>query len=79
LNGRRPGVLSDVERVLVERVSRKSAREVAGRTENNRWVNFAGPASLIGQFVDVNIVKALPQSLRGRLARVAGTRVAANG
>jgi tRNA-2-methylthio-N6-dimethylallyladenosine synthase len=41
---------------------------MAGRTENNRWVNFPGPASLIGRFVDVVIVKALPQSLRGRIA-----------
>ena len=34
-----------VQRVLVERPSKKDARELAGRTENNRWVNFAGPAS----------------------------------
>ena len=54
--------------MLVERPSKKDASELAGRTENNRWVNFAGPASLIGQFVDVAIVKALPQTLRGRLA-----------
>jgi tRNA-2-methylthio-N6-dimethylallyladenosine synthase len=68
------------QRVLVERPSKKDPRELAGRTENNRWVNFAGPASLIGQFVDVSIVKALPQSLRGRLASVApqDARIAAN-
>jgi tRNA-2-methylthio-N6-dimethylallyladenosine synthase len=55
------------QRVLVQRPSKKDARELAGRTENNRWVNFAGPASLIDRFVDVVITEARPQSLRGRL------------
>ena len=45
-----------------------SANQVAGRTENNRWVNFDADASSIGQFVDVVITEALPNSLRGRLA-----------
>ena len=61
-------MVGSTQRVLVERPSKKDANELAGRTENNRWVNFAGPKSLIGRFVDVSIVKALPQSLRGRLA-----------
>jgi tRNA-2-methylthio-N6-dimethylallyladenosine synthase len=61
-------MVGSVQRVLVERPSKKDATELAGRTENNRWVNFAGPADLIGRFVDVVIVKALPQSLRGRIA-----------
>ncbi|MEM1264246.1 MAG: TRAM domain-containing protein, partial [Pseudomonadota bacterium] len=60
-------MVGGIERVLVERVSKKSAAEVSGRTENMRWVNFEGPASLIGQFVDVRITAALPNSLRGRL------------
>jgi tRNA-2-methylthio-N6-dimethylallyladenosine synthase len=55
------------QRVLVQRPSKKDERELAGRTENNRWVNFAGPASLIDRFVDVVITEARPQSLRGRL------------
>ncbi|MEO1037526.1 MAG: tRNA (N6-isopentenyl adenosine(37)-C2)-methylthiotransferase MiaB [Pseudomonadota bacterium] len=59
-----------VERVLVERVSKKSADELTGRTENMRWVNFKAPTSLIGQFVDVRITAALPNSLRGRLEAV---------
>jgi tRNA-2-methylthio-N6-dimethylallyladenosine synthase len=59
-------MIGRIERVLVERASRKSAREVAGRTENNRWVNFIGDSSLIGRFVDVQITEALPNSLRGR-------------
>src|SRR5687768_9920201 len=56
-----------VQRILVERESKKSARELAGRTENQRWVNFIGPPSLVGQFVDVIITQAMRNSLRGRL------------
>ena len=55
-------------RVLVERHARKDPRQLAGRTENNRVVNFSGPESLIGQFVDLRISEALPNSLRGVLA-----------
>jgi len=55
-----------VERVLVERPSKRNARQLAGRTENNRWVNFDGPASLIDAFADVVITEAMPNSLRGR-------------
>ena len=61
-------MVGSVERVLVEKPSKKSPRELAGRTENNRWVNFAGDPRLIGQFVDVEIAQALANSLRGRLA-----------
>jgi tRNA-2-methylthio-N6-dimethylallyladenosine synthase len=73
-------MVGGVQRVLVQRPSKKDANELAGKTENNRWVNFAGPAELIGRFVDVVIVKALPQSLRGRLvAQSTGdARVAVN-
>jgi len=61
-------MVGSVQRVLVERPSKKNARQLAGRTENNRWVNFDGPSSLIGGFVDVLVTEALPNSLRGRLA-----------
>jgi tRNA-2-methylthio-N6-dimethylallyladenosine synthase len=71
-------MVGSTQRVLVQRPAKKDARELAGRTENGRWVNFAGPPSLIGQFVDVAIVQALPQSLRGRLVSAAPTRLAAN-
>ena len=54
------------QRVLVEGASRKDANELAARTDNNRVVNFAGPARLIGHFVEVEITAALPHSLRGR-------------
>ncbi len=60
------GMVGSVQRVLVERPSRKDARQLAGRTENMRWVNFDGPAVLINQFAEVLITEALPNSLRGR-------------
>ena len=56
-----------VQTVLVEGPSRKNPRELAGRTENNRVVNFPGAAGLIGEMVDVKITRALPNSLRGEL------------
>ncbi len=61
-------MVGSVQRVLVERPSRKDNNQLAGRTENNRVVNFAGPKELIGEFVDLTITEALPNSLRGELA-----------
>lgn len=60
-------MVGTVQRVLVERSARKNAHELAGRTENNRWVNFAGPSHLINQFVDVVITELRAHTLRGRL------------
>jgi len=60
-------MVGTVQRVLIERAARKNAHELAGRTENNRWVNFAGPASLINQFADVAITELRAHTLRGRL------------
>ena len=60
-------MLGTVQRVLVERPSRRDARQLAGRTENGRWVNFDGPAALFNRFTDVVITEAMPNSLRGRL------------
>ncbi len=61
------GMVGTVQRILVERPSRKDANEMSGRTENNRVVNFAGPSRLIGEFVDVRITEAMPNSLRGEV------------
>jgi tRNA-2-methylthio-N6-dimethylallyladenosine synthase len=61
-------MVGTTQRVLVEKLSKKSDSQVSGRTENNRWVNFDGNASLIGHFVEVVVTEALPNSLRGRLA-----------
>ncbi len=63
-------MVGTVQRVLVERVSKKDPAQLAGRTENNRWVNFTAEPSLIGKFVDVRITEALPNSLRGELMTV---------
>ena len=62
-------MVGTTQRVLVEKTSKKSGDQLAGRTENNRWVNFDADASLMGEFVDVVITEALPNSLRGRLTR----------
>ena len=61
-------MVGSVQRVLVERAARRDARQLAGRTDDNRWVNFDGPRSLIGRYADVSITEALANSLRGRLA-----------
>ncbi len=62
-------MLDTEQRILVEGPSKKDLMELRGRTENNRVVNFQGPAELIGQFVDVKIVDVFPNSLRGELLR----------
>jgi tRNA-2-methylthio-N6-dimethylallyladenosine synthase len=64
-------MVGGVQRVLVERGAKKTGHELAGRTENNRWVNFPGPASLLQRFVDVTVTEARPHSLRGRLVSTA--------
>ncbi|MEJ2127653.1 MAG: tRNA (N6-isopentenyl adenosine(37)-C2)-methylthiotransferase MiaB [Woeseiaceae bacterium] len=68
------GMVGTTQRVLVEKTSKKDSSQLAGKTENMRWVNFDADPSCIGQFVDVVITEALPNSLRGRLA---GDRAAA--
>jgi len=60
-------MVGTVQRILVEGPSRKDPNEQMGRTENNRVVNFAGSARLIGHFVDVTITQAMPNSLRGEV------------
>jgi tRNA-2-methylthio-N6-dimethylallyladenosine synthase len=65
-------MVGKVERVLVERVSRKRDDQLSGRTENNRVVNFDADPALIGRFVDVRISEALPNSLRGDIVWVEG-------
>lgn len=60
-------MVGTVQTILVEHPSRKNPQEMAGRTENNRVVNFIGEPALIGQFASVLITEALPNSLRGEL------------
>jgi tRNA-2-methylthio-N6-dimethylallyladenosine synthase len=60
-------MVGSVQRVLVEKPSRKDASQLSGRTANNRVVNFAAHPRLIGHFVEVRITEALPNSLRGEV------------
>ncbi len=60
-------MVGSVQRVLVEKTSTRDAGEFTGRTENMRYVNFAGHARMIGQFVDVLITEVMANSLRGRV------------
>ncbi|MGH8721529.1 MAG: tRNA (N6-isopentenyl adenosine(37)-C2)-methylthiotransferase MiaB, partial [Burkholderiales bacterium] len=60
-------MVGSTQRVLVEKPSRRDPRQLAGRTENMRWVNFDGPSTLVDRFADVWITAAMPNSLRGRL------------
>ncbi|EPS8494984.1 tRNA (N6-isopentenyl adenosine(37)-C2)-methylthiotransferase MiaB [Yersinia enterocolitica] len=62
-------MVGTVQRILVEGTSRKNVMELAGRTENNRVVNFEGTPEMIGKFVDVEIVDVYASSLRGILLR----------
>ena len=60
-------MVGTIQSILVEGQSKKDPDQLRGRTENNRVVNFSGPKNLIGDFVDVEITEALPNSLRGKL------------
>jgi len=63
-------MVGTVQSVLVERASRKDSKQMAGRTENNRVVNFDGAERLIGHFVDVRITQALVNSLQGEFIEI---------
>lgn len=60
-------MVGTVQRVLVEKISRKNESELAGRTDNNRIVNFVGNPRLINQFVEVLITETATHSLRGEI------------
>jgi tRNA-2-methylthio-N6-dimethylallyladenosine synthase len=60
-------LVGTTQRILVEGPARKNPNELMGKTACNRTVNFEGPARLIGQMLDVNIVHAYPHSLRGEV------------
>ena len=64
-------MLGTVQTVLVEKPSTRNPNELMGRTENMRYVNFAGDARMIGQFVDVQITQVMANSLRGRVVMAA--------
>lgn len=59
--------------ILVDGISKKDPGQLQGRTENNRVVNFRhDDDELIGQFVEVFIEDALPNSLRGEFVKALG-------
>ncbi|MFA6972340.1 MAG: tRNA (N6-isopentenyl adenosine(37)-C2)-methylthiotransferase MiaB [Gallionella sp.] len=60
-------MLGSVQRVLVEGISKKDVLEMAGRTDNNRVVNFRGSPGMIGRFVEVSVTEVVRHTLRGEL------------
>jgi tRNA-2-methylthio-N6-dimethylallyladenosine synthase len=62
-------MLGSVQRVLVEGISKKDTLELAGRTDNNRVINFRGSPGMIGRFVEVSVTQVVRHTLRGELAR----------
>ncbi len=63
------------QRILVSGYAKKDPGQLSGRTENNRVVNFrCDNPELIGQFVEVVIEEALPNSLLGSLSAATRTR-----
>ncbi|MBL4566957.1 MAG: tRNA (N6-isopentenyl adenosine(37)-C2)-methylthiotransferase MiaB [Porticoccus sp.] len=62
-------MVNKVETLLVTGISKKDPGQLQGRTENNRVVNFSSTDhTLIGNFTQVTITEALPNSLRGKLS-----------
>lgn len=62
-------MVGTIQGILVEGHARKNPLHLSGRTSNNRVVNFIGGRQLVGEFADVRITQALPNSLRGKLVR----------
>jgi tRNA-2-methylthio-N6-dimethylallyladenosine synthase len=58
-------MVGTLHRDFIERVSKNTANQFCGRTDNNRVDNFAGDPDLTGCFVNVKITEARPHSLRG--------------
>jgi tRNA-2-methylthio-N6-dimethylallyladenosine synthase len=69
-------MVGSVQRVLVEGRSKKDPQQLAGRTENNRMVNFDGDPRLTGEFVDVRITRVMTNSLRGEIVSSTAEKVA---
>ncbi len=60
-------MLGTVQRVLVEGISKKDVQELAGRTDNNRVINFRGSPGMIGRFADIRVTEVVKHTLRGEL------------
>ena len=70
-------MVGTTQTILVEGQSRKSDQELSGRTENNRVVNFKAPDELVGRFIDVDITRAMNNSLKGVLSPLSQGRSSA--
>lgn len=60
-------MVGSIQRILVEKPSRRDPAELSGRSENNRMINFVGQPRLIGQMVDVRVTQTLTNSLKGEI------------
>ncbi len=60
-------MVGTIQRILVEKPSKRDPNELSGRTENNRIVNFVGQPRLIGQMIDVRIVQTMTNTLKGEV------------
>jgi tRNA-2-methylthio-N6-dimethylallyladenosine synthase len=60
-------MVGSIQRVLVEKPSRRDPAELSGRSENNRMINFVGQPRLIGQMIDVRVTQTLTNSLKGEI------------
>jgi tRNA-2-methylthio-N6-dimethylallyladenosine synthase len=56
-----------IREILVEGPSRASSGQLAGRTQQNRVVNFVGSKELIGETIYVKITSAFAHSLKGEI------------
>lgn len=63
-------MVGTIQEIFVTGVSKRNPKQLSGRTENNRVVNFSADKKLINQIVDVKITKALANSLRGELVKL---------
>jgi tRNA-2-methylthio-N6-dimethylallyladenosine synthase len=72
-------MVASVQRVLVTGRALKDDGDLAARCDNNRVVNFPGPAAWIGRSVDVRITAALPHSLRGEAVSAQGASISPRG
>lgn len=67
MNSISESMINTIQPILVDSKSKRNPNELAGRTENNRVVNFAGEAHLIGKLIDVRITEAKVTTLRGEI------------
>jgi tRNA-2-methylthio-N6-dimethylallyladenosine synthase len=67
---RNKAIIGRVEKVLVEKVSKRSATRWAGRTDSNKWVIFEKGGTQIKDIVPVLITDAKGISLQGHLVKI---------